>query len=54
MILFVLFGERSVALMKHAQGEVARRPPQVTFYALLLLAALLAIDAIGVLLSQVV
>lgn len=51
VILFVVLGERSVALMKSAQGEVARRQPQVTFYALLLLAALLAIDAIVVLLS---
>jgi hypothetical protein len=53
VILFVLLGERAVALMKGAQEEVARRQPVVTVYALLLLAALLAIDAIGVLLSQV-
>jgi len=54
VILFVLLGERAVALMKGAQEEVTRRQPVVTVYALLLLAALLAIDAIGVLLSQVV
>ena len=53
VILFVLLGERAVALMKGAQEEVARRQPVVTVYALLLLAALLAIDAIGVLVSQV-
>lgn len=51
VILFVVLGARSVALMKGAQGEVARRQPQVTYYALLLLAALLAIDAIVVLVS---
>ena len=54
VILFVLLGERAVALMKRAQAEVERRQPEVTVYALLLLAALLAIEAIGVLLSQVV
>lgn len=53
VVLFVLLGERAVALMKGAQEEVARRQPVVTVYALLLLAALLVIDAIGVLLSQV-
>ena len=53
VILFVLLGERAVALMKGAQEEVARRQPVVTVYVLLLLAALLAIDAIGVLVSQV-
>lgn len=53
VILFVLLGERAVALMEGAQREVAHRQPEVTVYALLLLAALLAVDAIGVLLSQV-
>lgn len=53
VILFVLLGERGVSLMERAQGEVARRQPEVTVYALLLLAALLALDGIGVLLSQV-
>jgi hypothetical protein len=53
VILFVLLGERAVALMERAQGEVARRQPDVTVSALLLLAALLALDAIGVLISQV-
>ena len=54
VILFVLLGERAVALMKGAQREVERRQPEVTVYALLLLAALLAMEAIGVLLSEVV
>ena len=54
VILFIVLGERAVALMKGAQGEVERRQPEVTVYALLLLAVLLAIEAIGVLLSQVV
>ena len=53
VILFVLLGERGVALMNRAKGEVARRQPGVTVYALLLIAALLAIDGIGVLVSQV-
>jgi Sap, sulfolipid-1-addressing protein len=50
MILFVLLGDRAVALMKRAQNGVARRQPQVAVYALRLLAALLVIDAIGTLL----
>ena len=53
VILFVLLGERGVALMNSAKGEVARRQPEVTVYALLLIAVLLAIDGIGVLVSQV-
>jgi hypothetical protein len=50
VILFVFLGDRTVALMKRAQEEVARRQPHVTVYALLLIAALLTLDAIGVLL----
>ena len=50
VVIFVLLGERSVELMKRAQTEVARRQPRVTTYALLVLAALLAIDAVGTLL----
>ncbi len=53
VILFVLFGERAVALMKRSQGEVVRRQPEVTVYALLLLAALFTINAVGVLLTQI-
>ena len=51
--LFTLFGEQVVALMKRAQEEVVRRQPQVTVYALLLLAAMLAMDAASVLLTQI-
>lgn len=48
-ILFVFFGNRAVASMKRAQTAVSRRQPNVTVYALLLVAAFLTIDAIGVL-----
>ncbi len=51
LILFLLLGKRVIALMEGAQDEVARRQPQVTVYALLLLAALLVLDAAGVLLT---
>jgi hypothetical protein len=53
VILFTLFGEQVVALMKRAQEEVVRRQPQVTVYALLLLAAMFTIDAASVLLTQI-
>ena len=49
VVLFVLLGDRSIALMKRAQEEVAARQPHVTFYALLILAALFAGDAVGTL-----
>jgi len=51
VLLFVILGKRAVTLMQEGQGEVVRRQPQVTVYALLVLAALLVIDAIGVLLT---
>ena len=51
LILFLFIGKRVIALMEGAQGEVARRQPQVTFYALLILAALLVLDAVSVLLT---
>ena len=51
VILVVILGKRAVALMEEAQGEVVRRQPQVTVYALLVLAAFLVIDAVGVLLT---
>ena len=51
LILFVLLGDRVIGLMEGAEGEVARRQPQVTVCALLLLAALLVLDAVSVLLS---
>jgi len=50
VVLFVVLGNRGVARMKRAQEDVARRQPHMTVYALLLIAALLVIDAIGVLL----
>ena len=53
VILFTLFGEQVVALMKRAQEEVVHRQPQVTVYALLLLAAMFAIDAASVLMTQI-
>jgi hypothetical protein len=49
--LFALFGERTLATMKRAEAEVARRQPQVTVHALLILAAIFAIDALNVLLT---
>jgi hypothetical protein len=45
VILFLLLGKRVIALMESAQGEVGRRQPQVTVYALLILAGLLLLDA---------
>ncbi len=53
VILFVLLGERAVALMKRAQREVARRQPEIAVYALLALAAMFAIDAVGVFATQI-
>ena len=51
LILFLLFGDRVIALMEDAQSEIGRRQPQVTVYALLILAALLILDAASVLLT---
>jgi hypothetical protein len=45
LILFLILGKRVIALMESAQGEVGRRQPQVTVYALLILAGLLVLDA---------
>jgi hypothetical protein len=52
VVLFVLLGERAVALMKRAEREVAHRQPEVAVYALLVLAAMFAIDAVVVLVTQ--
>ena len=49
VILFVLLGERVVALMTRTQQRVAHRQREVTVYALLALAAFLVLDAITVL-----
>ena len=51
LILFLLLGDRVIAFMEGAQGEVGRRQPQVTVYALLMLAGLLILDAGSVLLT---
>ena len=51
LILFLLLGNRVIALMEDAQDDIGRRQPQVTVYALLILASLLAVDAAGVLLA---
>ena len=48
LILFLLLGNRVVALMEDAQDDIGRRQPQVTVYALLILAALLVLDAVSV------
>jgi len=51
LLLFLLVGKRVIALMEGAQGEVGRRQPQVTVYALLILAVVLVLDAVSVLLT---
>jgi len=51
--LFILFGDRAITLMRHSQDEVVRRQPQVTVHALQFLAAVFAIDAAGMLLTQI-
>ena len=51
LILFLLLGNRVIALMEDAQDDIGRRQPQVTVYALLVLGSLLALDAAGVLLT---
>jgi hypothetical protein len=45
LILFLLLGKRVIAFMEGVQGEAGRRQPQVTVYALLILAGLLVLDA---------
>lgn len=45
LILFLLLGNRVIALMEDAQDDIGRRQPQVTVNALLILAALLVVDA---------
>ncbi len=49
IVLFVLLGERIVALMARAQKRVARYQRGAMVYALILLAAFLIIDAISIL-----
>ena len=50
-LVFLLFGNRVIVRMAGARGEVARRQPQITVYALLVLAALLVLDALDLLLG---
>jgi len=50
IILFVFLGERVVVMMKNAQEWAARHQPDVIVYGLLVLAALLVLNAISVLL----
>jgi Sap-like sulfolipid-1-addressing protein len=52
VVFYVVRGEKAVALMKAAQETANRHQPAVTIYALRGLAALLLIDAIGILLIQ--
>ena len=51
VVLDLILGKRAIGLMESAGGEVKRRQPQVTVYALLVLAALLAIDSVVLVLS---
>jgi energy-converting hydrogenase Eha subunit C len=48
--IFVLLGTDGLARMKDVRKKLAGRQPQAAFYALLVLAALLVADAVGVLL----
>ena len=49
VVLFLILGDRCIALMKHAQEEVAARQPYVNFYALLILAGFFTLDAVATL-----
>jgi hypothetical protein len=49
----IVFGDRATALMTHAQDEVIRRQPDVTVHALELLAAVFALNAFEVLVTQI-
>ncbi len=53
VVMFILLGDRAIAMTSHAQDEVIRRQPLVTIYALQLLAAVFALDAVGVLVTQI-
>jgi hypothetical protein len=52
VVAFIVFGDGAIALMRRAQDEVVRRQPQVTIRSLQLLAALFALDALGVVVTQ--
>jgi hypothetical protein len=53
VLLLVLFGDRAIALMKRSEDEFIRRQPGVTIHALQLLAALFALDAARVLVTEI-
>ena len=53
VVLYILFGDRAIALMKRTETEFNRRQPHVTVRALQLLAAVFALDAAGVLATQI-
>jgi Sap-like sulfolipid-1-addressing protein len=53
VVLLVFFGDRAIALTKRSQDEVIRRQPHVTVHALQVLAAVFALDALGVLATQI-
>jgi hypothetical protein len=50
VIVYVLLGDRAVAVMTRAQQRLARRPPGVKVYAVLVLAGMLILDAVSLLL----
>jgi hypothetical protein len=50
VVVFLLLGDRSITLLKHAQEEVAARQPDVNFFVLLILAGFFALDAASTLL----
>jgi hypothetical protein len=50
VFVYVLLGDRAVGVMTRAQQRLARRQPGAKFYALLLLAGMLILDAISLLL----
>ena len=50
VIVYVLLGDRAVGIMTRAQQRLAQRQPGVKFYALLVLAGMLILDAVSLLL----
>ena len=47
VLVYVLLGDRAVGAMTRAQQQLARRQPGVKVYAILVLAAMLILDAIS-------
>jgi hypothetical protein len=50
VIVYVLLGDRAVGIMTRAQQRLAQRQPGVKFYALLVLAGMLILEAVSLLL----